>query len=70
MKKNYVQPATTVVSVAAHGHILDGGSVQRINSNSVGIGFGGASSNNTSGQARVKDATEVYDVWDDDWQGQ
>ena len=68
MKKNYQQPATTVVSVAAETLIAN--SVQGVNSNSVNIRYGGASSNNTSGQARVKDATDTYDVWDDDWQGQ
>ena len=67
MKKNYVQPATTVVSVAAHGHILDG-SNSRISktSSNANIGYGGGG----TGSARVKDATDTYDVWDDDWQGQ
>ena len=37
-------------------------SIQRIQS-STGLGYGGGS--NTS--ARVKDATEAYDVWQDDW---
>ena len=66
MKKNYQQPATTVVSVAAHGHILDGSNPVSKMSSNTNIGYGGGG----TGSARVKDATEVYDVWDDDWQGQ
>lgn len=67
VKKNYVKPATMVVSVATHGHILDG-SVQSIGGNTT-MKFGGASSNAGAGgaTARTKDAGEVYDVWDDDW---
>ena len=67
MKKNYQQPATTVVSVAAHGHILQN-SVRSLSSNSAGIIYGGAgNANNGGASARVKDAGEVYDVWNDDW---
>ena len=66
MKKNYVQPATTVVSMALHGHILQA-SVSRAASN-VGIGYGGAgNSTNGGATAHTKDAGDVYDVWDDDW---
>ena len=57
---------TTVVSVATGTLIAE--SIQRVNSNNVGIGFGGGSTNDKSGQgARVKDAADTYDVWDDDW---
>ena len=62
MKKiNYVQPATTVVSVEPHAHILNNVSpVSKVESNAE-INYGGGN----SGAARTKDAG--YDVWDDDW---
>ena len=60
MKKNYIQPATTVVSVATETLIAQ--SVTGL-SNSVGMKYGGGN----NGAARVKDATDAYDVWDDDW---
>ena len=60
MKKNYIQPMTTVVSVATETLIAQ--SVKGL-SNSVGMKYGGAG----TGAARVKDGTETYDVWDDDW---
>ena len=66
MKKNYQQPATTVVSVATETLIAN--SVRSLSSNSAGISYGGAgNANNGGASARVKDAGEVYDVWDDDW---
>ena len=51
---------TTVVSVATETLIAQ--SVTGL-SNSVGMKYGGGN----NGAARVKDATETYDVWDDDW---
>ena len=39
-------------------------SIQRVQSSTgVGITYGGGN----NGAARVKDATEAYDVWQDDW---
>ena len=64
MKKNYQQPALVSISVAAHGHILSGSDgVAKIGGN-TNMNYGGGSSTEV---ARVKDATDVYDVWDDDW---
>lgn len=58
-----------VVSVAAETQLLQS-SVTGVHSTS-GITYGGKSSNNISNQgARTKDAGDVYDVWDDDWQSQ
>ena len=65
-KKNYQQPATTVVSVATETLIAN--SVRSLSSNSAGISYGGAgNAYNGGASARVKDDGEVYDVWDDDW---
>ena len=62
MKKNYMKPETTVVSVASHGHILDGASpVTSISSNAT-MNYGGGSNSS----ARVKERGD-YNVWDDDW---
>ena len=63
MKKNYLIPEVCIVNVEPHAHILDGSPVRSISSESTGLRYGGGS--NTS--ARVKDATEAYDVWQDDW---
>ena len=54
---------TTVVSVAAHGHILDG-SVRTLSGN-ANMNYGGGSNQ----AARVKERGD-YNVWDDDWQNQ
>ena len=62
MKKIYQQPETTVVNVEPHGHILDDGSVRTLSGN-ANMNYGGGN----NGNARVKDATDAYDVWDDDW---
>lgn len=62
MKKNYIQPATTVVRVAVHGHILDGSPVRSVSSGNVGLNYGGGSNQ----ASRVKEQ-DNYNVWDDDW---
>ena len=62
--KNYIQPMTTVVSVAAHGHILDGASPVTSVSNNAEMNYGGGN----NGNARVKENS--YNVWDDDWKNQ
>ena len=62
VKKNmYVQPATTVVSVATETLIAQ--TVQNVQSNATGINYGGGSSNQA---ARVKERGD-YNVWNDDW---
>lgn len=64
MKKNYVQPATTVVSMTTESIVAQSRSVKTIQGGM--LNYGGASTNDNSGQgARVKE--DVYDVWDDDW---
>ena len=63
MKKNYQAPVLCIVSVAAHGHILDNGSPVRTISSNAELGYGGGS----AGTARTKDQG-AYNVWDDDWQ--
>ena len=60
VKKNYIQPATTVVGVATESIVAQSG-VNKVQGGT--LNYGGAG----TGAARVKDATEVYDVWDDDW---
>ncbi|MBP5339532.1 MAG: hypothetical protein J6W75_12185 [Bacteroidaceae bacterium] len=65
MKKNYIQSATTVVSVAAHGHILNDASPLTSVGGNTNMRYGGAGTNDTSGQgARVKGNTVD---WDNDW---
>ena len=66
MKKNYQQPATTVVSVESESHLLTDSLHNVTTQQGVNIRYGGGN----NGGARVKDATDTYDVWDDDWQGQ
>ncbi len=62
MKKNYLIPEMCIVKVDGTSMIAQ--SIQRVQSSTgVGLEYGGGS--HTS--ARVKDATEAYDVWDDDW---
>ena len=61
MKKNYQAPVLGSVSVAAHGHILDGGSPVHTLSGNASLNYGGG--NNQA--ARVKEIN--YNVWDDDW---
>ena len=52
-----------VVNVEPHGHILNGASqVGAVQSNETGIGYGGASSNNTGG-VRVKGNSVDWDDW-------
>lgn len=64
MKKTFISPKTEVVSVATEALIAGSGGVQNVSTpSSVNIRYGGGN----NGDARVKDATEVYDVWDDDW---
>ena len=53
---------TTVVRVAAHGHLLNGGSVHTLSGN-ADLNYGGG--NNQA--ARIKERGD-YNVWDDDWQ--
>ena len=65
MKKNYLKPTTLVVSVTAHGHILDGGSPVRTISSNTDVNYGGGSNSS----ARVKDQG-AYNVWNDDWSNQ
>ncbi|MBR1800080.1 MAG: hypothetical protein IJ767_01085 [Bacteroidaceae bacterium] len=60
-KKTYQQPALSIVSVEAHGHILDG-SLRSIGGN-ADMKYGGGSSTEA---ARVKGQGD-YNVWDDDW---
>ncbi|MBO4826991.1 MAG: hypothetical protein J5506_07150 [Prevotella sp.] len=62
MKKIYQQPTLCNVSVAAHGHILDGGSHVVNFSSNAEMNYGGGSNQ----AARVKD-NGGYNVWDDDW---
>ena len=63
MKKNYLIPEVCIVNVEPHAHILDTSPVKSISSESTGLRYGGGN----TGAARVKDATEAYDVWQDDW---
>ena len=58
---NYVQPATTVVSMATETLIAQ--TVQGVQSNATGIKYGGGSSNQA---ARVKESVD-YNVWNDNW---
>ena len=51
------------MNVEPHAHILDTSPVKSISSESTGLRYGGGN----TGAARVKDATEAYDVWQDDW---
>ena len=67
MKKNYLVPEVCIVNVEPHAHILDGSPVRSISSESTGLRYGGGSSTAGNPSARVKDATEAYDVWQDDW---
>lgn len=64
MKKNYVQPATTVVSVATESIVAQSRSVKTIQGGMLNYG-GAGNSTNGGATARVKE--DVYDVWDDDW---
>ena len=64
MKKHYMNPEVSVVNVELHAHILDGASPLRSVSSNVGLQGGNTGS---AEAARVKDATEAYDVWQDDW---
>lgn len=69
--KNYVHPAILAVSVALHGHILQTSVTDITTSSAIGMKYGGAgNSTNGGATARTKDAGDVYDVWDDDWQNQ
>ena len=52
---------TTVVSVATESMVATSGSVNKVQGGT--LNYGGAG----TGAARVKDGTETYDVWDDDW---
>jgi len=61
MKKNYLTPVLSAVNVAAHGHILDGGSPVHTFNNNAEMNYGGGSTN----AARVKQ--DDYNVWNDDW---
>ena len=62
MKKNYLIPEVCIVKVDGTSMIAQ--SIQRVQSSTgVGITYGGGN----NGAARVKDATEAYDVWQDDW---
>lgn len=60
-KMNYVQPATTVVSVATETLVAQT-QVQNVQSNATGIGYGGGNSSS----ARVKESVD-YNVWNDNW---
>ena len=62
MKKNYLIPEMCIVKVDGTNMIAT--SIQKVQSSTgVGIIYGGGN----NGAARVKDATEAYDVWQDDW---
>ena len=61
MKKQYLNPEISVVKVDGTNMIATS-TVSRVSSN-TNLQYGGGN----NGSARVKDATEVYDVWDDDW---
>ena len=61
MKKNYIQPMATVVSVAKENMEAQSGGVNKVQGGT--LNYGGAG----TGAARTKDAGEVCDVWDDDW---
>lgn len=64
MKKNYLVPEMCVVKVDGTSMIAQ--SVRNVES-TTGLKFGGGSSTAGNPSARVKDATEAYDVWQDDW---
>ena len=60
MKKNYVQPATMVVSVEIESQVLQASRVSTVSGN-ASLNYGGGN----NGAARVKEVN--YDVWGDDW---
>ena len=61
MKKHYLNPETCIVKVDGTNMIAQS-KVSHVSSN-TNLQYGGGN----NGSARVKDATEVYDVWNDDW---
>ena len=63
MKKNYLVPEMYIVKVDGTSMIAQSQVSKVQSSTGVGITYGGGN----NGAARVKDATEAYDVWQDDW---
>ena len=61
MKKNYLIPEMCIVKVDGTNMIAKS-PMSKVSSN-TNLQYGGGN----NGSARVKDATEVYDVWNDDW---
>lgn len=61
MKKHYLNPETCIVKVDGTNMIAKS-PMSKVSSN-TNLQYGGGN----NGSARVKDATEVYDVWNDDW---
>ena len=64
MKNHYLIPEVCIVKVDGTSMIAQ--SVRYVES-TTGLKFGGGSSTAGNPSARVKDATEAYDVWQDDW---
>lgn len=60
MRRTYLKPALCIVTVAAHGHILDGSPVVTRVQGNAGVDYGGSN----SGSARVK---ESGNIWDEEW---
>ena len=66
MKKKYLKPEMCIVKVDGTNMIANS-PVSQVSGN-AGFTYGGGSSNaGATPAARVKDATEAYDVWQDDW---
>ena len=61
MKKHYLNPQMCIVKVDGTNMIATS-TVSHVSSN-TNLQYGGGN----NGSARVKDATEVYVVWNDDW---
>ena len=60
-KKHYLNPETCIVKVDGTNMIAQS-PMSRVSSN-TNLQYGGGN----NGSARVKDGTDTYDVWDDDW---